>query len=133
MLFNVPVAVLGGGFAAPAAFLVATIVLTIFAVGYIEMARTVTAAGGFYSFVTHGFGTVMGMGTAALISLCYVIFCSAVLGVDGILRVDERQRVVQHRHPGVGVHACVPGDHQRRCRLVPHRAHVEDPWRLPRH
>jgi amino acid transporter len=83
MLFNVPVAVLGGGFAAPAAFLVATIILTIFAVGYIEMARTVTAAGGFYSFVTHGFGTVMGMGTAALISLCYVIFCSAVLGVTG--------------------------------------------------
>lgn len=83
MLFNVPVAVLGGGFAAPAAFLVATIVLTIFAVGYIEMARTVTAAGGFYSFVTHGFGTIVGMGTAALISLCYVIFCSAVLGVTG--------------------------------------------------
>ena len=40
MLFNVPVTVLGGGFASPAAFLVATIVLTVFAVGYIEMART---------------------------------------------------------------------------------------------
>jgi amino acid transporter len=83
MLFNVPVAVLGGGYAAPAAFLVATIVLTIFAVGYIEMSRTVTAAGGFYSFVTHGFGPVVGMGTAALISLCYVIFSCAVLGVTG--------------------------------------------------
>jgi amino acid transporter len=83
MLFNVPVAVLGGGFAAPAAFLIATIVLTIFAVGYIQMARTVTAAGGFYSFVTHGFGPIMGMGTAALISLCYVIFTCAVLGVTG--------------------------------------------------
>jgi amino acid transporter len=83
MLFNVPVAVLGGGFAAPAAFLVATVVLTIFAVGYIEMSRTVTAAGGFYSFVTHGFGPVVGMGTAALISLCYVIFSCAVLGVTG--------------------------------------------------
>ncbi|MEA2179123.1 MAG: hypothetical protein QOG77_2420, partial [Solirubrobacteraceae bacterium] len=83
MLFNVPVAVLGGGFAAPASFLVATIVLTIFAVGYIEMSRTVTAAGGFYSFVTHGFGPIMGMGTAALISLCYVFFSCAVLGVTG--------------------------------------------------
>jgi amino acid transporter len=83
MLFNVPVAVLGGGYAAPAAFLVATVVLTIFAVGYIEMARKVTAAGGFYSFVTHGFGTIMGMGTAALISLCYVIFTCAVLGTTG--------------------------------------------------
>jgi amino acid transporter len=83
MLFNVPVTVLGGGFASPAAFLIATIVLTIFAVGYIEMARTVTAAGGFYSFVSHGFGPILGMGTAALISLCYVIFSCAVIGVTG--------------------------------------------------
>jgi amino acid transporter len=83
MLFNVPVTVLGGGFASPAAFLIATVVLTIFAVGYIEMARTVTAAGGFYSFVSHGFGPIVGMGTAALISLCYVIFSCAVLGVTG--------------------------------------------------
>jgi amino acid transporter len=83
MLFNVPITVLGGGFASPAAFLVATVVLTIFAVGYIEMARRVTAAGGFYSFVTHGFGPVFGMGTAALISLCYVIFSAAVIGITG--------------------------------------------------
>jgi amino acid transporter len=81
MLFNVPVTVLGGGFASPAAFLVATVVLTIFSVGYIEMSRRVTAAGGFYSFITHGFGPVVGMGTAALISLCYVFFSAAVTGV----------------------------------------------------
>jgi amino acid transporter len=81
MLFNVPVTVLGGGFASPAAFLVATVTLTIFSVGYIEMSRRVTAAGGFYSFITHGFGPVVGMGTAALISLCYVIFSCAVTGV----------------------------------------------------
>ena len=36
MAFNVPVAVLGSGWAVPAAFLVATVVLTIFSVGYIE-------------------------------------------------------------------------------------------------
>jgi amino acid transporter len=81
MLFNVPVTVLGGGYASPAAFLIATVVLTIFSVGYIEMSRRVTAAGGFYSFITHGFGPVVGMGTAALISLCYVFFCAAVIGV----------------------------------------------------
>jgi amino acid transporter len=81
MLFNVPVTVLGGGFASPAAFLIATVTLTIFSVGYIEMSRRVTAAGGFYSFITHGFGPVAGMGTAALISLCYVFFSSAVTGV----------------------------------------------------
>src|SRR5919201_4310556 len=81
MMFNVPITVLGGGYAAPAAFLIATVVLTIFSVGYIEMSRRVTAAGGFYSFITHGFGPVVGMGTAALISLCYVIFSCAVTGV----------------------------------------------------
>src|SRR6478672_1959529 len=55
MLFNVPVTVLGGGWSSPASFWIATVVLTLFSVGYIEMARRVTAAGGFYSFVSHGF------------------------------------------------------------------------------
>src|SRR5919197_2762621 len=81
MMFNIPITVLGGGYAAPAAFLIATVVLTIFSVGYIEMSRRVTAAGGFYTFITRGLGPVVGMGTAALISLCYVIFCAAVIGV----------------------------------------------------
>ena len=60
MLFNVPTAGFGGGSAVPSAFIVATIVLTIFSVGYIQMARQVSAAGGFYSFVSHGFGQIVG-------------------------------------------------------------------------
>ena len=80
MMFNTPVAVLGVGWAAPATFLVATVALTIFSIGYIEMAREVTAAGGFYSFVSHGFGQVMGMGTAILIAACYTIFAAGVNG-----------------------------------------------------
>jgi amino acid transporter len=83
MIFNVPVAVLGGGYAVPAAFLVATIALTIFSVGYIEMSRRVTSAGGFYAFITRGLGSVMGLGTGVLIALCYLIFTSAVLGAMG--------------------------------------------------
>ena len=59
----------------------ATVVLTIFSVGYIEMARRVTAAGGFYSFMSHGFGQVPGLGTAMTITLCYVIFTGSVTGV----------------------------------------------------
>ena len=81
MLFNTPVVVLGGGYAVPAAFLIATVVLTIFSVGYIEMARRVTAAGGFYSFVSHAFGPVLGLGTAVLITACYIFFSGAVIGV----------------------------------------------------
>jgi amino acid transporter len=83
MLFNVPVATLGGGYASPAAFLVATVALTVFSVGYIAMARRVTSAGGFYTFVTRGLGRVPGLGAGLLIALCYMVFSAAVLGVTG--------------------------------------------------
>ena len=81
MLFNVPVATFGGGTGVPAAFIIATIVLTIFSIGYVEMARRVSAAGGFYSFISHGFGQVLGMGTALLIAGCYIFFAAGVTGV----------------------------------------------------
>ena len=47
------------------------------------MARKVTAAGGFYSFISHGFGSVVGMGAALTIALCYTIFSAANVGVTG--------------------------------------------------
>jgi amino acid transporter len=81
MMFNVPVAVSGGGYAVPAAFILATLALTIFSTGYIEMARRVTAAGGFYTFISRGLGQVMGMGAGLLIAFCYIIFAAAVTGV----------------------------------------------------
>jgi amino acid transporter len=63
MLFNVPIAVgFGNGIGSPASFLVATIVLLIFSVGYCAMASKVSAVGGFYSFISHGLGRELGMG-----------------------------------------------------------------------
>jgi amino acid transporter len=81
MLFNDPWAVFGGGWAAPSAFIIATIGFTVFSVGYIAMARRVTAAGGFYSFASHGFGQTIGMGVALRIAACYLIFSAGVTGV----------------------------------------------------
>lgn len=83
MMFNVPIAVLGGGSGAPAAFLIATVVLTIFSVGYIEMSRRVTSVGGFYTFITRGLGPVAGLASGILIALCYIVFSAAVVGVMG--------------------------------------------------
>src|SRR5262245_66514908 len=61
MLFNVPIAVgFGNGIGAPAAFLVATIVLLIFSVGYCAMAGKVTGVGGFFSFFRHCTGRGLG-------------------------------------------------------------------------
>ena len=81
MLFNDPWAVYGAGWAAPSAFIVATVAFFVFSIGYVQMAKKVTAAGGFYSFVSHGFGQVAGMGTAILIAGCYIFFSAGVAGV----------------------------------------------------
>ena len=57
MLFNTPLAVgFGNGLGVPAAFIFATVILTIFSVGYVAMSRKVTTAGGFYSYISHGLG-----------------------------------------------------------------------------
>jgi hypothetical protein len=54
MLFNVPIMVgFGQGVGAPAAFEFAAVVLVVFAVGYVAMARKKTTAGGFYSYISH--------------------------------------------------------------------------------
>jgi amino acid transporter len=81
MLFNVPVAVgFGNGIGTPAAFLVATIILLIFSVGYAAMAGKVTAVGGFYSFISHGLGRELGMGFGFGSVVAYSVFEASLAG-----------------------------------------------------
>jgi amino acid transporter len=81
MLFNTPVAVgFGEGIGGPAAFLVATIVLLIFSVGYAAMARKVTAVGGFYSFISHGLGREVGMAMGFGSVFAYSVFEASLCG-----------------------------------------------------
>jgi amino acid transporter len=81
MLFNVPFAVgFGTGLYTPAAFLFATVILTIFSVGYVAMARKIRAAGGFYSFISHGLGRELGMAAGITGALAYCLFEVSLLG-----------------------------------------------------
>ncbi len=81
MLFNTPIVVgYGNGLGAPAAFLFATIVLTIFSVGYVAMARKVTTAGGFYSYISHGLGRELGLGTGFAAVVAYSVFEASLCG-----------------------------------------------------
>jgi amino acid transporter len=81
MLFNVPFATgFGTGLYTPAAFLFATIILTIFAIGYVAMARKFRAAGGFYTFISHGLGREMGMAAGICGALSYALFEVSLLG-----------------------------------------------------
>jgi amino acid transporter len=73
MLFNVPIGVgSGNGKGVPAAFLVATIILFIFSIGYATMAKKVTAVGGFYAFISRGLGRPAGLalGFGSIVAYC---------------------------------------------------------------
>ncbi|GAB3857287.1 APC family permease [Nocardioides maradonensis] len=82
MVGNVPIAIgFGSGANAPADYLVATIVLGLFALGYSAMAKHITATGAFYGFISHGLGRIVGMGAGALTSLAYVVFEASLVGI----------------------------------------------------
>src|SRR5215208_5476340 len=81
MLFNVPFAVgFGTGIYTPAAFLFATVILTIFSIGYVAMASKIRSAGGFYTFISHGLGRELGMAAGICGALSYALFEVSLLG-----------------------------------------------------
>ena len=93
MTGNVPIAVgYGNGIGAPAGFLVATIVLTLFTVGFVSMARYITTAGAFYGFITHGLGQVWGMASGALATMAYIVFEGSLIGIFAFFTNDALNR-----------------------------------------
>jgi len=82
MVGNVPIAVgFGNGAFAPAGYLIATIVLGLFALGYSAMAKHITATGAFYGYISHGLGRVVGMASGMIITMAYVVFEASLVGI----------------------------------------------------
>lgn len=89
MVGNVPIAVgFGNGSHAPAGYLVATIVLGLFAIGYATMAKHITATGAFYGFISHGLGRVMGMASGMIITMAYIVFEGSLIGIFSYFFAD---------------------------------------------
>jgi amino acid transporter len=81
MSFNVPIAIgYGNGIAVSGGYLFATIVLTIFTLGFVAMARHVTTAGAFYGFISQGLGQIWGMASGLLAAVAYIIFEASLIG-----------------------------------------------------
>src|ERR1700733_12525585 len=81
MLLNTPIVVGSGeGIGTPAAFIVATVVLVIFSVGYVAMSRKKTPAGGFYSYLSHGLGREIGFGAGFGSLVAYGVFEASLAG-----------------------------------------------------
>jgi amino acid transporter len=82
MTGNVPISIgYGNGLGTPAGFLFATIILSIFAIGYVSMAKHITTTGAFYGFISHGLGKIWGMGAGLMATLAYVVFEASLIGI----------------------------------------------------
>lgn len=82
MLGNVPFgAGSGNGNHMPAAFALATIVLTIFSIGYAAMAARISSVGGFYTFITQGLGREVGMSAGITSLVAYSTFEASLYGL----------------------------------------------------
>lgn len=82
MTGNLPVGVgFGVGTGAPATYIWATVILTIFSVGYVAMARYVTSTGAFYGFISRGLGRVPGLGAGYMVTFCYSVFEASLVGI----------------------------------------------------
>jgi len=81
---NVPLAIAGGpGPGAPVGFALASLILLVFAVGFVTMTPHVPQAGAFYAYATRGLGDRMGTGTAAVALVAYTAIQVGVYGYLG--------------------------------------------------
>ena len=81
------------GETAPAAFILTTISLLIFAVGYMAMTRRIPRTGAFYAYVSAALGRRVGLGSAFLAGLAYIMTGIGVSLFAGLTLIDLVQRL----------------------------------------
>ena len=86
---NAPLAIgQGNGAGAPVGFLLASVVLLLFSVGFVAMTPYVKEAGAFFSYVTVGLGSRLGMGTAYVALIAYTAIQAGIYGYMGWAVMD---------------------------------------------
>lgn len=80
-----PLAVLIGGVSAPLVYAIAGVVLAIFAVGFLFMARNLAPMGGFYTYIAVGLGKVVGLAAGFLAWVSYNLLQIGLWGLFGVM------------------------------------------------
>jgi amino acid transporter len=81
---NVPIAVgTGNGAGAPIGFALAAVILLVFSVGFVTMTPFVKEAGAFFSYVTAGLGSRLGLGAAFTALVAYTAIQVGIYGYMG--------------------------------------------------
>ncbi len=88
----------GNGAGAPMAFIVAAVVLLLFAVGFTAMTPHVRSAGAFYAYVQTGLGRSFGIGTGYVALVTYLII---YVGVYALMGTGIQAMVVSFGGPDI--------------------------------
>lgn len=86
-----PVAIGVAGIGAPSGYLLAGIVLTLFAIGFMAMTRHVKASGGFYTYISISLGKTVGLASAILAIVSYNCLQIGVYGLFAVQTHDMLQ------------------------------------------
>ena len=86
----------GNGIGAPITFLVAGVVLLIFAVGFVAMSRHSPNPGAYYRYVVDGLGRPAGLAAAFLATVAYIVFVPGTLLFLGLIFTDMTNRLFGH-------------------------------------
>jgi amino acid transporter len=87
-----PVVFASNGVGAPGMYLVASVILLLFAVGYASMSRYVTSAGGFTAYISLGLGRSAGQASAGVALLAYNCMLLGIFGQFGVFTADLLSR-----------------------------------------
>lgn len=80
----IPLAIaLGNGGGVPIAILLVALALLLFAVGYAQITKELTNAGGFYAIAVRGLGRIAGLITGLIATIGYNAFVAGALGTIG--------------------------------------------------
>ncbi len=80
----IPFALMFGGVSSPILFVVVTIVLLFFSVGYVTLNNIVKRPGDFYAFVSFGIGKSTGLGSGILAAVSYFLLLAGVTSFFGV-------------------------------------------------
>ena len=83
----------GNGIGAPVSFLVAGLVLFLFAGGFIGMSRFIDNPGAFYKYIVVGVGRPPGLAGAFLATAAYVLLCIGSYPYMGLVAVESMNRM----------------------------------------
>jgi amino acid transporter len=80
----IPFALMFGGVGSPVIFVFTTLVLLLFAVGYVTLNNIVKRPGDFYAFISYGIGKSTGLGSGILAAVSYFLLLAGVTSFFGV-------------------------------------------------